>query len=226
MPCNTNVIRVSFLCPCVTAYPPPRTGPLKDFNENRLSTFECALLWTKVCEDFLDDDIKLNWVQIFRDQEPVMPIFEDEDAVKSMVQEEESSLKGKLERMKDWVIESVHDAWESQHPEASNDLLYLAPMDAGLIKKFGHDGKGTFAEVDSNPGGPLTIKTADADGLGSSAKIFLMGEGEKMLDAWALEGGKHKAARSLAVQCVKREWRDNCEEKEDEEDQVSAEVGK
>jgi hypothetical protein len=179
-----------------------------------------------VCEDFLDDDIKLNWVQIFRDQEPLMPIFDDEDAVESMVKDEESSLKGNLERMKDWVIESVHNSWESQHPEASNDLLYLAPMDAGLIKKFGHDGKGILADVDSNPGGPLTIKTANADGHGRSAKINMIGEGERMLDAWAEQGGKHKAARLLAVQCVKREWCDHGEEKEVKEGQVSAEVRK
>ena len=40
--------------------------PLKDFNENRLSTFETALLWIKVLEDFLDDDVQFNWIQVFR----------------------------------------------------------------------------------------------------------------------------------------------------------------
>lgn len=112
-------------------------GPLKDFNENRLNTFECALLWTKVCEDFLDDDIKLNWVQIFRDQEPLMPIFDDEEAVRVLCKEEEDGLKGNLDRVKDWFIESVHKSWAQEHPDSSSDLLYLAAMDAGDINLFG-----------------------------------------------------------------------------------------
>lgn len=116
-------------------------GPLKDFNENRLNTFECALLWTKVCEDFLDDDIKLNWVQIFRDQEKLKPAFDDEEAAKSLCKEEEAGLKGNIDRLKDWIIESLHRYWEQEHPDASSDLLYLAPMDSGSHLCC-HDGGG------------------------------------------------------------------------------------
>ena len=37
---------------------------LRDMNKNRLSSFETALLWIKIMEDFLDDDIMFNWVQV------------------------------------------------------------------------------------------------------------------------------------------------------------------
>ena len=34
--------------------------PLKDLNENRLSKFETALLWCKILEDFLQDEVQYN----------------------------------------------------------------------------------------------------------------------------------------------------------------------
>ena len=53
---------------------------LRDLNENRLSAFETALLWTKIMESFLDDDINFNWVQHFRTNEKLLPdVLNDED---------------------------------------------------------------------------------------------------------------------------------------------------
>jgi hypothetical protein len=50
--------------------------PLMDLNENRLSKFECALLWIKIMEDFLQDDVMCNFVQIFNSKQLLMPNFE------------------------------------------------------------------------------------------------------------------------------------------------------
>ena len=94
----------------------------------------------------------------------------------------------------------------------------------GLIKKFGHDGKGTLSDSDVNPEGPLTINTVAARDQHSSATILLVGEGEQMLDAWAAAGGKHEAARVMAVQRLKEEWQDDRENQGPSGGQVSAEI--
>jgi hypothetical protein len=40
---------------------------------------QVALLLVKIMEDFLDDDIKFNWVQVFNSEEALLPDFIPEE---------------------------------------------------------------------------------------------------------------------------------------------------
>ena len=88
--------------------------PLKDFNENRLSTFETALLWIKVLEDFLDDDVQFNWIQVFRSREPLRPTFSESDELNS---ELDARYPKSAAHFSDWVTETLQQHWEDKHHE-------------------------------------------------------------------------------------------------------------
>lgn len=180
-------------------------GPLKDFNENRLSTFEVALLWIKVLEDILDDNVQFNWVQIFRVREPLKPTLHEPrtpDAEKTCIDEPG--------RFNDWITEILHRNWQDHHlanqpekfkeeyayKEASDarDLLYLEPLKRELRKTFGHDNKGFSHNLHTIP---RTVETktvprlVSVSGSGSrqyeyEPKIRFIDQADTMLSNWAV----------------------------------------
>jgi len=177
--------------------------PLKDFNENRLSTFEIALLWTKVLEDFLDDDVQYNWVQAFRVREPLKPVFNG-NLSRSQEEDADTTCCHKVQRMKDWVTEKSHQLWDDAHPDMNRDLLYLQDLDAGLAETFGNDGQGVFAGEDAT----RTIESSDVLSAGApqGPRIRLVKDGSQRLDAWANALGDNAQDRALAVAAIKKSW--------------------
>jgi len=115
--------------------------PLKDFNENRLSKFETALLWCKILEDFLQDDVQYNFVQLFNSKAPMMPDFDaPQYELRDNFGKDETGFldAGHLDEM---VIDYV-----GRDPKDRKNF-YTAPLAKNLANKFGHDGQGS----DYNP---------------------------------------------------------------------------
>ena len=116
---------------------------LMGLNENRLSKSECALLWIKIMEDFLQDDVMCNFVQIFISKKLLMPNFEVDPqySVKRFPvnRNDDEPLSGTF----DGLVLSIGNSWKTRME------FYRAPLDAS---RFGHDGQGLeFAdELDSN----------------------------------------------------------------------------
>eukprot|EP00802_Teleaulax_amphioxeia_P006157 Tamp_06161.p1 GENE.Tamp_06161~~Tamp_06161.p1 ORF type:complete len:465 (+),score=74.63 Tamp_06161:1163-2557(+) len=173
--------------------------PLKDFNENRLSTFEVALLWTKVLEDFLDDDVQYNWVQAFRVREPLRPVFREHTG-RSLGEEREAGCCQTLSHvgreLKDFITETARRHWEASASTESRDELYLQTLEPDLANKFGHDGKGIFSQGDVQS--PKTIEADDTH-------ILLVGDGSQRLETWATETG-NSMMRAEAVRCLQKRW--------------------
>jgi len=115
--------------------------PLKDLNENRLNKFETALLWVKIMEDFLQEDIQYNFVQHFNSKAPMMPDFDAPryDVGKDFGTDDTGYLDaGHLDEI---VLSYVgHDAEVRKN-------FYTKPLPQALANKFGHDGLG----ADYNP---------------------------------------------------------------------------
>ena len=119
--------------------------PLKDLNENRLSKFETALLWCKILEDFLQDDVQYNWVQIFNSRRPLMPDVQNHPqyAVDGIgVDETGQCDAGHMDEM---LITHVSADKEKRMN------YYMPPLDAKLAAKFGHDGMGLQFDPKYNP---------------------------------------------------------------------------
>ena len=196
-------------------------GPLKDFNENRLSTFEVALLWIKVLEDILDDNVQFNWVQIFRVREPLKPTLDEPrtpDAQKTCIDELRDPA-----RFNDWMTERLHRNWQDHHtkksedffreerayPEASDarDLLYLEPLNRELRKTFGHDNKGFSHNLHTIP---RTVETV-VSGSGSrqyEPQIRFIGQADTMLSNWAVGRVLTKLPYPKDVSSSEGKWKD------------------
>ena len=63
------------------------------------------------------------------------PAFDDEEAAKSLCKEEEAGLKGNIDHLKDWIIESLHRYWEQEHPDASSDLSHGFRFSSVLLRR-------------------------------------------------------------------------------------------
>ena len=164
-------------------------------------------------QDFLDDDINFNWVQIFRHYEPLRPMFDDDAAAAALETEAEQGLMGNLDRIKDFAIERSRARWESEHPDASKDLMYLPPMDSKLVKTFGHDNHGVLEEQ-GDDSIVRTIESVVAQDLNDpKPSIRLIGNGKDRpgwkLDEWAIANEKHADARKEAVERLKSIWSHN-----------------
>lgn len=141
---------------------------LHDMNLNRLSTFETALLWVKICEDFLDDDIMFNWVQIFRTQERLGPEILDHGSeglqgdhhraadatnLDGMIADSEEQIANCYEYLKGSGIETIqqhyiqrnHDLTGACTDEQLRDLLFMPTQQAADADMFGTDDKGGIA---------------------------------------------------------------------------------
>jgi|EP00802_Teleaulax_amphioxeia_P001361 hypothetical protein len=165
-------------------------------------------------QDFLDDDINFNWVQIFRHYEPLRPMFDDNAASAVLDAENEQSILENKDRVKDFAIERSREWWESQHPDASKDLMYLPSFDSKLVKIFGHDNHGVLEEQGDDADGPRTIESAVAQDLDDpKPSIRLIGNGKDApgwkLDEWAISDEKYVDARKEAVELIKSEWTGN-----------------
>ena len=114
--------------------------PLKDLNENRLSKFEIALLWLKIMEDFLPDDIQYNWVHHFNSKQPMMPDFDDPEYRLQDLGEDET---GGLD---EGHCDAYPWTYVSFDPEVRKNF-YMEPLNKHLADRFGHDGQG----ADFNP---------------------------------------------------------------------------
>lgn len=119
--------------------------PLKDLNENRLSKFETALLWCKILEDFLQEDVQYNWVQIFNSKRPLMPDVQNHPQYKVDgigVDETGHCDAGHMDGM---LITHVSADVEKRMQ------YYMPPLDKKLAAKFGHDGLGLQFNPAYNP---------------------------------------------------------------------------
>ena len=119
--------------------------PLRDLNENRLSKFEASLLWVRIMEDFLQDDVQYNYVQLFNSRKPMMPDFDGKDYA---IPPGEDSLGERQE--KGWSYPGHIDKWVLQYVSPDPRLrqeFYREPLTLALANKFGHDGEG----LDFNP---------------------------------------------------------------------------
>jgi hypothetical protein len=113
--------------------------------QNRLSKFETALLWCKILEDFLQEDVQYNWVQIFNSKRPLMPDLENHPQFKVDgigADETGSCDAGHLDEM---LITHVSADKEKRM------LYYMPALDAKLASKFGHDGMGLSFDPKYNP---------------------------------------------------------------------------
>jgi len=117
--------------------------PLKDLNENRLSKFECALLWIKIMEDFLEEDVMCNFVQIFNSKQLLMPNFEADPQYSVKLLPVNRNDDEPLSGIFDGRVLSIGNSWKTRME------FYRPPLDAS---RFGHDGQGFEFddELDSN----------------------------------------------------------------------------
>lgn len=141
--------------------------PLRDLNENRLTKFEVALLWVKILEDFLPDDVQYNWVQIFQNKELLKPFDVDFPVTYQKPSVESGGSKqvlrtrlSLLQQSVDWVFDRLF----AENNIISKSLTQRIPL--ALEKEFGHDGAGWYEqEVNAaqakDSGSEQTVEWAD-----------------------------------------------------------------
>jgi len=169
---------------------------LRDLNQNHLSSFETALLWIKIMEDFLDDDIMFNWVQVFAMQEPLLPdvfdkLWKDEETAKLddekkrheqhvTLRDAEGNLSyGQfMETLKGTGLKMMEDNYIKSHTDHKifskteiQDLLYLPWLDNKDVENFGHDRKGKRTETPIESTGIRSLDAVSTRHLASSGKL-------------------------------------------------------